>query len=264
MSATSDERPSSDEVRAPWDAMAAYWDEHMEAGKTWQQGLVEPAVEKVLDLRAGERVLEIACGNGQFARVMAAAGASVLATDFSEPMLERARAHGGDVEYRRADATDESALVALGDAGSFDAVVCNMAIMDIPEIEPMARAVTALLAPRGRFVFSTLHPSFNSSPGTARVLEQSDDDRGVVRTYYLKVTRYSTPTTGKGVAIEGQPKIQWYFHRSLSDLLRPFLQSGFVFDAVEEPVLPPSMVEPGAPEAVFLDIPPILVARLRR
>jgi len=259
-----DERPSGDEVRAPWDAMAAYWDEHMEAGKTWQQGLVEPAVERVLEVRPGERILEIACGNGQFARAMAAQGASVLATDFSEPMLERARAHGGDVEYRRADATDEGALVALGEPGSFDAIVCNMAIMDIVDIQPMARAGAILLAPGGRFVFSTLHPAFNSSPGTARVLEQSDDDSGVVRRYFVKVTRYGTPATGKGVALEGQPRIQWYFHRSLSDLLRPFLQSGFVFDAVEEPVLPPEMVEPGAPEAVFLDVPPILVARLRR
>jgi len=263
----SDERPgqpSSDEVRGPWDAMASFWDENMEANKTWQQGLVEPAVTRVLDLRAGERVLEIACGNGQFSRRMAGLGASVLATDFSEPMLDRARAHGGDVEYRQIDATDEAALVALAPAGSFDAVVCNMAIMDIVDIDPMARAVAVLLARRGRFVFSTLHPSFNSAPGTTRVLEQHDDDSGVVRRYFVKVTRYSTPATGKGVALEGQPQIQWYFHRSLSDLLRPFLQNGFVFDAVEEPVLPPDMVKPGAPEAVFLDIPPILVARLRR
>jgi len=260
----SDDRPTNDDVRAPWDAMASYWDEKMEANKTWQQGLVEPAVARVLDLRAGERVLELACGNGRFSRWMAGRDASVLATDFSEPMLERARAHGGDIEYRQADATDEAALVSLGPAGSFDAVVCNMAIMDIVDIEPMARAVAVLLAPQGRFVFSTLHPAFNSSPGTARILEQTDDDTGVVRKYFLRVSRYSTPVTGRGVALENQPQIQWYFHRSLSDLLRPFLQNGFVFDAVEEPVLPPEMVEPGAPEAVFLDIPPILVARLRR
>lgn len=258
------EPPSNDEVRAPWDAMAAYWDEQMEANRTWQQGLIEPAVERVLDVHARERVLEIACGNGHFSRRMAALGASVLATDWSEPMLARARAHGGNVEYRQADATDEAALVALAAAGSFDAIVCNMAIMDIVAIEPMARAAAVLLAPRGRFVFSTLHPSFNSSPGTTRVLEQSDDDRGVVRRSFLKVSGYSTPTTGRGVALEGQPVIQWYFHRSLSDLLRPFFQSGFVFDAVEEPVLSPEMVKTGAPEAVFLDIPPILVARLRR
>jgi SAM-dependent methyltransferase len=259
-----DDKPTSDDVRVAWDANAAYWDEHMEAGKTWQQGLVEPAVEGVLALRVGERVIEIACGNGQFARRMAELGASVLATDFSEPMLERARARGGDVEYRCVDATDETALMALGEAGSFDAVVCNMAIMDMTEIEPMARAAAVLLAPRGRFVFSTLHPSFNSAPGTTRVLEQSDDDSGVVRRYFLKISGYSTSSRGKGVALEDQPVIQWYFHRSLSDLLRPFLASGLVFDALEEPVLPPELVRPGAPEAVFLDIPPILVARLRR
>src|SRR4029450_7707564 len=42
-------------------------------------------------------------------------------------------------------------------------------------------------------------------------------------------------SSGEGVALEGQPVIQWYFHGSLSDLLRPFLRNGFVFDALEEP-----------------------------
>src|SRR5260221_9800949 len=123
--------PGPEDVRAAWDANAAYWDEQMEAGNTWQQFLIEPAVERVLRLEPGERVLEIACGNGEFSRRMASLGATVLATDFSEPMIERARSHGGDIEYRIADATDRAALLALGEPGSFDAVVCNMAVMDM-------------------------------------------------------------------------------------------------------------------------------------
>jgi ubiquinone/menaquinone biosynthesis C-methylase UbiE len=124
----SEERPTNEEVRAAWDAMADYWDEQMEAGRTWQQLLIQPAVERLLRLQAGERVLEIACGNGDFTRRMSELGASVLATDFSEGMLERARAHGGDIDYRRVDATDEEALRALGDR-AFGAIVCNMAVM---------------------------------------------------------------------------------------------------------------------------------------
>ena len=71
---------------------------------------------------------------------MSELGGQVLAVDFSEGMLERARAHGGDVEYRYTDAMDEEALLALGEPTSFDAVVSNMAMMDMEAIEPMAAA----------------------------------------------------------------------------------------------------------------------------
>ena len=62
-------------MRAAWDANAAFWDEQMESGGTWQQFLIEPAVERALRLEQGERVLEVACGNGEFARRMAELGA---------------------------------------------------------------------------------------------------------------------------------------------------------------------------------------------
>ena len=111
----SEKRDLHDDVRSAWDQLAEFWDERMEAGATWQRHLIQPSVERLLQLEPGERVLEIACGNGEFARRMSELGGQVLATDFSERMLERARAHGGDVDYRSADATDEQALLALGE-----------------------------------------------------------------------------------------------------------------------------------------------------
>src|SRR6476619_5567764 len=138
--AMAEEGSFQDAVRSTWDEVAVFWDERVEAGRTWQKHLIQPPVERLLGLESGERVLEIACGNGQFARRMAELGAQVLAVDFSEGMLERARAHGGQVEYRHVDATDEEALLSLGESASFDAVVNNMAIMDMQTIEPMIGA----------------------------------------------------------------------------------------------------------------------------
>jgi 2-polyprenyl-3-methyl-5-hydroxy-6-metoxy-1,4-benzoquinol methylase len=256
-------RPESEDVRAAWDANAAFWDQQMESGGTWQQFLIEPAVERVLRLEKGERVLEVACGNGEFARRMAELGATVLATDFSEAMLERARAHGGDVEYRQVDATDEAALAALGESGPFDAVVCNMALMDMREIEPLARGAWALLRPDGRLLLSSVHPAFNS--GTfVLVTERSEDADGLIRRHYVKVSNYAQPYATRGVAVEGQPVLHWYFHRSLTDLLRPFLSAGFVVEDLDEPVLPPGRVDPDGPAGVFHDVPPVVVVRLRR
>lgn len=255
-----EDRPTQEEVREAWDALAAYWDENMEAGRTWQQRVIQPAVEELLVLEPDERVLEIACGNGAFSRRMAELGGRVLATDFSEAMLERARAHGGDVEYRLADAGDEEALLALGEPESFDAVVCNMAIMDMVELDPMVASSARLLRTGGRFVFSTLHPAFNST--ATRVVEVSDGEDGVTRAHSVKVSRYIRPSTERGVAIEGQPVIQWYFHRPLSELFGVWFAHGFVLDGIGEPVLAPETLRPGSASGVFVEVPPILAARM--
>jgi SAM-dependent methyltransferase len=66
------------------------------------------------------------------------------------------------VEYLVVDATDEERMLALGEE-RFDAAVCNMALMDMPVIDPLMRALRRLLKPEGRFVFSVQHPAFNSN-----------------------------------------------------------------------------------------------------
>src|SRR5437588_10123706 len=107
------------EAQEIWNRNAEFWDERMGEGNAFQRLLVGPASERLLELRPGETVLEIACGNGVFSRRMAQLGAQVVATDFSEKFLERARARGteysGQIEYRLVDATDEEQLMALGE-----------------------------------------------------------------------------------------------------------------------------------------------------
>jgi ubiquinone/menaquinone biosynthesis C-methylase UbiE len=252
-----------DDVRSAWDELAPFWDERMEADATWQRRLIQPSVERLLRLEQGERVLEIACGNGAFARRMRELGANVLATDFSGGMLERARSHGGDIDYRSADATQIEELLALGDPGSFDAVVSNMAIMDTETIEPMVAAASMLLKPAGRFVFSTLHPAFNS--GNVRPTLELDLEGGVTEVYSVKVSSYGRAFTSMRVALPGQPVKQWYFHRPLWMILEPFFEHGFAIDGLEEPLVAASERErPGTPEYVFTQLPGVLVARLRR
>ena len=174
----------------------------------------------------------------------------------------RARSHGGEVEYRFADATDAEALIALGDPASFDAVVSNMAIMDMESIEPMAEASAALLRPGGRFVFSTLHPAFNS--GNARPTVEIDPHGSSTEVYSVRVSAYGQPATGRGVAIAGQPVEQWYFHRPLWMILEPFFARGFALDGLDEPLLGRDHGEPGTPMYAYTQVPDVLVGRMRR
>jgi SAM-dependent methyltransferase len=250
----------------PWEVNAAFWDTQMgDAGNDWHLRLIRPAVERLLGPVAGERVLDVACGNGLFARRLTELGAQVTGIDASQPLLEHARQRStpatAGIEYRLCDVTDAEALRALG-AGAFDAVVCNMALMDIPEIAPLASALPRMLASGGRFVFSITHPCFNQLG--IRLMEQSERaSDGFVSRRGVLVSRYLTPQSGEGVAITGQPVNQLYFDRPLSLLFAPFFAAGLALDALEEPAFPPGEGEDELDWRSVPELPPILVVRLR-
>ncbi len=259
------------EVQEIWDQNASFWDEAMGEGNAFQRFLIGPAAEKLLALKPGELVLDVACGNGVFSRRMAQLGAQVVACDFSSVFIERARARSSEyaarIEYEVIDATDYAQLLGLAKSPRgirrFDAVYCGMAIQDMTEVEPLFRGVASLLKPEGRFVFSVPHPAFNSSY-IRRVAEEEDREGKLVVEYTLKVTGYIQPRTDKGLGIIGQPAAQFYFHRPLSLLYDLAFQQGFRLDGISEPVFPADMAgERPFSWANYAGIPPVLVSRMR-
>jgi 2-polyprenyl-3-methyl-5-hydroxy-6-metoxy-1,4-benzoquinol methylase len=249
-----------------WDEIAPFWDDRMGEGNAFQRLLIGPATERLLEVQPGQRVLDIACGNGVFTRRLAALGASVVAFDFSEAFIERARArthlHTERIEYQVLDATNREQLLALG-AGGFDAAVCNMALMDMAAIEPLLGALGALLAPGGRFVFSVIHPCFNSV-GSCKIGEEEDRAGELITRLGVKVTGYITPVAQRGLGMVGQPTPQIYFHRPLSALLNACFDAGLVLDRLEEPVfLDNTRSDQPFSWLNYREIPPVLIARLR-
>jgi 2-polyprenyl-3-methyl-5-hydroxy-6-metoxy-1,4-benzoquinol methylase len=266
---TSEEhKRAHEETREAWNVNAPFWDQRMGEGNDFVEVLIWPATERLLDLQPGERVLDIACGNGLSSRRLAAMGAQVVAFDFAEQMIAHARRrttdHAKRITYHTLDATDEAALLALGERG-FDAAICNMALFDMAEIDPLMRALSRLLQPGGRFVYSVIHPCFNS-PHMAHVAEMEDREGDIVTTYSVKIFNYMSSTVAKGAAIPGQPKAQFYFHRPLEALLGAGLQTGFVLDGIEERAFPPDHPQGRDPLSWggnFSEIPPVLVVRMR-
>lgn len=260
-------RSQNDAGRALWDSKAAFWDNlHGDDGNDFHRLLVSPAVESLLQLTPGERVLDVACGNGAMARRMADLGAVVTACDFSAALIalaqKRSTASGASITYHVADATDEDALVALGEA-KFDAITCTMALMDMPEIAPLYRAVVCLLKPGGRFVFVTAHPAFNSN-NPVFIAEMEDHDGELLTRHGLKIFDYMAMPPVKAVGAEGEPNAHYYYHRPLHELLGAAFDAGLVLDGLEEVAFPPDDSKDKRLSWVSMEqIPPVMAGRLR-
>jgi len=102
---------------------ARWWDDQIGDGNDFQTLLIEPPTERLLDVPAGDTILDAACGAGRFARRMAELGARARERTSSDAA----------VEYHVVDAANAEAVLSPG-SKRFNKAVCTMAIMDMPEI----------------------------------------------------------------------------------------------------------------------------------
>jgi SAM-dependent methyltransferase len=254
------------ENRRIWDANARWWDDQIGDGNDFQTLLIEPATERLLNISAEDTILDVACGAGRFARRIASGGARVVAFDTSTEFIARARERtpaDAPIEYRVLDAANVNEVLSLG-ANRFNKAVCTMALMDMPEIAPLFRALSRLLPRDGAFVFSVTHPCFHSAT-IQRFAELNEEEPGrhVVRTG-VKVTHYRSPSARKTEGIVGQPEPQFFFHRPIGVLFQSGFDAGFVVDGIEEPGFAlHETPKPGVRWHDMPEIPPILVVRMR-
>ncbi|GLV60787.1 hypothetical protein KDH_76060 [Dictyobacter sp. S3.2.2.5] len=97
----------------------------------------------------GQRICDLACGQGRVARHLAQLGGRVVGIDLSAKLLAIARRHEEadprGIMYVQADARQiDDTLV-----GTFDGVLCFMALMDIQDLAPTFHSVARILRPGG-------------------------------------------------------------------------------------------------------------------
>ena len=104
-------------------------------------------------VQAGQRVLDLGCGAGEFSVALAQAGAQPIGVDVAAEALRRAAARAPGLDLRL---WAEGEPLPLGD-GSVDVVWAGEVIEHVADVAPWLSEVRRVLRPRGMLLLTTPH-----------------------------------------------------------------------------------------------------------
>jgi ubiquinone/menaquinone biosynthesis C-methylase UbiE len=176
-----------------------------EEGSEFHRQVIFPGVLRLLALQPNEPILDVACGQGVFCRLLSQHGAKPTGIDASPELIKLARQrssapstqHSTPSTQHSAPSTQHLALpdYLVGDARDLSALAvdhyaaatCILAIQNIDKLPPVFQAISRVLAPQGRLVLVMMHPCFRSPKFTSWGWDEE------TKTQYRRVDRYLLP-----------------------------------------------------------------------
>jgi len=195
--------------------------------------LEERQITPLIGEVAGLALADIGCGTGRHAIRLGAAGAKVTALDFSEAMLERARAKPGAqaVKFIRHDLTQPFPL----ESGSFDRVICCLVLDHIADLKKFFGELGRICKPADFIVISVMHPAMMLRGVQARFIE---------------------PGSGRRIYPQSQPN-------QISDYVMAAIHAGLQLEHVSEHVVDSHLAASSPRAAKYLGWPLLLLMRLK-
>jgi ubiquinone/menaquinone biosynthesis C-methylase UbiE len=153
-----------------------FWEGAADAYDSGFGNITAKTAQYLLDevqLRSGQKLLDLACGPGYIAAAALQFGAEVTGVDFSLHMIALAAK-----KYSRA-------ILRVGDAqnlefedNTFDAITCNFGIMHLPEPQKCFSESLRVLKPGGRFAFVVWNAP--DKPGALNIIMNAIKEHGTL------------------------------------------------------------------------------------
>ncbi len=227
-------------VRNQWEANAKHYaglvSDH---GTPHHQKILNPCVEELLGDVAGKKMLDAGCGEGYLTRYYAGKQALMTGIDLSEKLIRIAKEKSTEsqpIDYRIANICNMESI----DTESFDIVLCNLVILNVPCLSEALSEFNRVLVPEGVLVFSIVHPAFNIYGPGEWELGEKDLRTNRRKGFYFKVDHYTDEKpyerywrTRKG---ERFPEPITFYHRTISTYIDSLIATGFRIDALKEPI----------------------------
>jgi ubiquinone/menaquinone biosynthesis C-methylase UbiE len=227
-------KPAPKQKNTSWENVAGWYDKLLEGDGTYQKELILPNLLRLMDIKRGEAVLDLACGQGFFAREFAKKGAGVIGADASKTLI--AIASENTKNTAGASGSHPAFHVAPADAlpfiknGAMDKTAVVLALQNIDNTNAVLKECSRVIKKGGGLYVVLNHPAF-------RVPKESSwgwDEKTKVQ--YRRVDKYLSESK---VAIEMHPgdkrgQTTTSFHRPLQYYFKALSKAGFAVLLMEE------------------------------
>lgn len=223
-----------------WGGVAKWYDSLLNMDGTYQKEVILPNLLRLMDVKAGDKILDIACGQGFFSRALAEKGGEVTGIDISSELIEIAKKvklpkektapEAGSVKYFVAPADKLNKDVA---DKSIDKAIIILAIQNIENLNGVLAEASRAIKVGGKLFIVLNHPAFRNPKHTA----WGFDEKNMVQ--YRRVEEYLSESKTDidmtpGLSEVEKKKMTVSFHRPLQVYFNTLVKNGFFVGRLEE------------------------------
>lgn len=215
-----------------WDGVAKWYDNHLEkTGDTYHEKVVHPNFLRMLGDIKGKHIVDLACGQGLFSRMLADKGAHVVGVDLGKELIALAEKKNEGYAFKIHYYTSSSDDLYMVKDGTQDVVVCVLALQNIEKLQATLSEVSRVLKKGGTFMAVLNHPAFRVPRESAWGYDEAE------KTQYRRVDAYLSESKIKIDMTPGALKDKRFtisFHRPLQVYMKALSKYGFAITRLEE------------------------------
>ena len=211
-----------------WDQASRWYDSLVGSqGTDFHKDIIMPGVYNMLNPKKGDRILDLACGQGVFSRFLHKKGIRVEGLDSSAELINRAKSRSNSsIRYRVGDVANSENFAK----DRFNGMACLMAIQNIKNINALFENAAIGLKSQCCFVVVMTHPCF-------RIPRQThwgwDEEK---KLEYRRVDHYLSETDVPILTppFANKDSYTLTYHRPLQSYVVALSKAGFALDGLEE------------------------------
>lgn len=220
-----------DKKETSWGNVAGWYDELLENNDgTYQKDVILPNLKRLINPQKDEKILDIACGQGYFSRILAEAGAQVTGADIAKELIGLAKLHSPKTVSFEVAPADK---LAFAHDNSFDKALIVLALQNIENLQGAIKEAHRALKPGGTFYIVLNHPAFRIPKNSSWNWD------GEAHAQYRRIDAYMSDMRNSiemnpGEQKEHEKKFTVSFHRPLQVYFKALTKAGFVVSRLEE------------------------------